>query len=113
MSLSQDADDRWGRMLRWHDRDGNKVTWNMPDKLLADAPELWKELLSRGLAISTELNARKALLCWLNNAKPEGRTRVVSAVGWYAGDGFRVLSRQMTYMAIDLPPRSPIENQMA
>ena len=73
----------WGLLLEWRDRDGRAHAWSMPSALLAgDGAELRRELLSRGLRISANREARSRLLDYLSNVRRPERIRAVSRIGW-------------------------------
>jgi putative DNA primase/helicase len=74
----------WGRLLEFHDPDGQSHTWAMPMELLkADGVEARAVLLSFGLEIATSRRARALLMQYLQTARPEARARCASRTGWH------------------------------
>ena len=74
----------WGRLLEWDDRDVLRHQWAMPMSILSgDGNELRARLLSGGLEISPSRKARELLTTYIQTAKPEGKARCVSRIGWH------------------------------
>ena len=74
----------WGRILSFPDQDGKIKTWLMPMELLAgDGLELRKILLSKGLKISSNRNARSLLLEYLLSTDAPERACCVRQIGWH------------------------------
>jgi len=74
----------WGRLLEWNDRDTLRHQWAMPMSILSgDGNELRGRLLSGGLEISSNRKARELLATYIQTAKPEGKARCVSRIGWH------------------------------
>jgi putative DNA primase/helicase len=83
-----DGGESWGRLLQWRDADGRLHSWPMPLSILAgDGSELRARLLDGGLNISPTRKARDALIRYLQDSKPEQRSRCTSRVGWH-GESF-------------------------
>ncbi|MCB9228848.1 MAG: DUF927 domain-containing protein [Deltaproteobacteria bacterium] len=76
--------DSWGRILRFFDDDQRVKTWAMPMELLAgDGLELRKELMRRGLRISTNRSARTHLMEYIQSQSVEDRMNCVNRIGWH------------------------------
>ncbi|MDD9950494.1 MAG: DUF927 domain-containing protein [Zetaproteobacteria bacterium] len=67
---------RWGRILSFHDHDGQHKTYTLADELLADdGTELRRVLLRLGLPMSGAPHARGALLDYILSCQPTARMR--------------------------------------
>ena len=76
--------EEWGRLLEWNDRDALRHQWAMPMSILSgDGNELRARLFSGGLEISSNRKARELLATYIQTAKPEGKARCVSQIGWH------------------------------
>ena len=76
--------EEWGRLLEWNDRDALRHQWAMPMSILSgDGNELRARLFSGGLEISPNRKARELLATYIQTAKPEGKARCVSRIGWH------------------------------
>ena len=76
--------EEWGPLLEWNDRDALRHQWSMPMSILSgDGNELRGRLLSGGLEISPNRKARELLTTYIQTAKPEGKARCVSRIGWH------------------------------
>jgi uncharacterized protein (DUF927 family) len=74
----------WGVLLEWPDDDGRAHQWVMPRALLAgDGVEVVRELMARGLRVSSGRRGRERLLDYLNRVSPPARVRVVPRLGWH------------------------------
>jgi putative DNA primase/helicase len=74
----------WGRVLSYKDQDGVSKTWAMPMEMLAgDGLELRKELLKRGLQISTDRRARQHLMSYIQSCDVAERIRCIDRIGWH------------------------------
>ena len=82
---TRDAQNRaWGRLLRWHDRDGKLHTWAMPNELMYGEPaDVLRELASRGLTIAPGRKAKEFLLAYLQASETPRRARCVDRLGWH------------------------------
>jgi uncharacterized protein (DUF927 family) len=83
---TRDADgENWGRLLRITDRDGKVKEWSMPMELFAGSGDDYRgRLLSLGLVLSPAHGARQALAEYIQTARPGGKARCVSRIGWHA-----------------------------
>ena len=79
----------WGLLLNWRDGDGRTHAWVAPKRLLMVEPgRLEAELVSKGLNVSVNMNARNSLRIALGEVKTGSRAMLVSRVGWHtSGDG--------------------------
>lgn len=86
---TRDGDGKaWGRLLLVTDRDGRQHEWAMPMSLLAaDGVDYRKMLLDLGLIIAPGRSARERLHSYISTARPQGRARCVSRVGWHTTTG--------------------------
>ena len=76
----------WGQVLEFHDSDGTLHRWVMPSELLAgDGSEYRRCLLSQGLRITTNFQARQRLAEYLQAAPVTARARCVTKTGWHNG----------------------------
>lgn len=83
--------ENWGILLTWQDQDGRRHEWPMPRALLAGGGDAVREyLLSRGLYVSPEMQARQALMKWLSIVAPSAGARCVGQVGWHDGEAGKV-----------------------
>lgn len=74
----------WGRLLGIHDRDGTVHAWAMPMALMAGAGEDYRrELLHRGLVLSSSRHARGWLADYLATWRPQSKARCVERIGWH------------------------------
>ncbi len=81
----------WGRLLVFSDADGTEHRWAMPMSLLAGSgDELRAELLRQGLIVSTNNDARRRLVDYIQEAKPQQHARCVLRTGWFNGSGIFV-----------------------
>ncbi len=75
----------WGRVLAFLDQDGIRKTWSMPMEMMAgDGLELRRELLRRGLRISSNRKARSFLMEYIQSVEIDSRVRCVDQIGWHA-----------------------------
>lgn len=73
----------WGRILLFTDQDNIVKMWSMPMEMLAgDGLELRRELLKRGLRVSSRHQARTLLLEYIQTAEVNSRVRCVEQIGW-------------------------------
>jgi putative DNA primase/helicase len=75
----------WGRILEFHDRDGNLQRYLMPmQELKRDGEAVVEVLLSKGLSLYPGKAARNRLIDYVQNSQPEKDTRVRSTdkTGW-------------------------------
>lgn len=86
---TRDAENgNWGRLLVFKDADDREHRWAMPMSLLAGSgDELRGELLRQGLIISSNNEARRRLVDYIQEAKPEHHARCVLRTGWFNGSG--------------------------
>jgi uncharacterized protein (DUF927 family) len=78
----------WGRLLEWHDGDGQCHRWSMPMELLqGDGVEVRRELSRLGVHIAPGKKARDLLGAFLQVWPVEARARCVDRLGWH-GDVF-------------------------
>ncbi|HMM58322.1 MAG TPA: DUF927 domain-containing protein [Rudaea sp.] len=93
-ALTRDATgNEWGRLLVFHDRDGQEHRWSMPMSMLAGSgEELRAELLRQGLEVTTIATRRGKLTEYIGWARPEAKARCVLRTGWH--DGAFVLPMQ-------------------
>ena len=85
LARTRDIDNNsWGRQLIWHDGDGIKKAWNLPDRLLmGDSPStVLGELADGGLDIS--LAKKKQVLAYIAVQNPHLRATCISKTGWAA-----------------------------
>lgn len=76
--------EEWGRLLRWHDADGEPHTWAAPIFLMVgDGRDFARELASRGLDIAPGAQAMKRLLAYAVTEPAKARARCVTAPGWH------------------------------
>ena len=76
----------WGRLLEWHDPDGVRHEWAMPNELLqGDGIEVRRELARQGLSISPVKAARELLATYLQVWRPDAQARCVDRLGWHGG----------------------------
>ena len=79
-----DKGDNWGRLLVWHDQDGQRHEWAMPSAMLAaDGAEYRRILLSQGLCIRAGRKAQNALHDYILSAAPKDRALSVANPGWH------------------------------
>lgn len=75
--------EEWGRLLAITDRDGLVKHWSMPMAMLAGDGTAYRErLLSLGLVMAPGKFARDALHEYISTARPKGKARCVSRIGW-------------------------------
>ena len=81
--LTRDSDgNNWGRLLEWHDKDGNLRRWAMPDAMLyRQGGEWFSELAAAGWTGVPSMRARIA--AYLSSVSHERRFRCVERVGWF------------------------------
>lgn len=80
--------ENWGRLLRWHDRDGRKHERAFPMSLFkGDGADLREHLLHCGLEISS--TRRQKLSEYIQRVKPARKATSISRTGWH--DGFFAL----------------------
>lgn len=101
LSYTRDTQsDFWGRLLLFKDKDDKIKKWAMPMELLAgDGLEVRRELLKRGLDISTNSKARNHLLSYIQSFTLEKRACCVERLGWH-GDMY-VLPEQVFSFEFD------------
>lgn len=78
--------DNWGRILEFHDKDGNLQRYAMKmQDLRRDGDEVVDALLSKGLAIAPGKKARLRLVEYIQNCQPENnaRARTTDMTGWH------------------------------
>jgi len=81
--------ENWGRLLEFTDSDGTLHRWAMPMTMMAaGGEELRGELLRQGLLISSTPDARRRLIDYLQEARPEQHARCVLRTGWHDGRAF-------------------------
>ena len=74
----------WGRLLGIHDRDGTVHQWPMPMAMMAGSGEDYRrELLHRGLVLSSSRFARSWLADYLSTWRPQSKARCVERIGWH------------------------------
>jgi uncharacterized protein (DUF927 family) len=74
----------WGRLLGVHDRDGTRHLWPMPMAMMAGSGEDYRrELLHRGMVLSSHRQARGWLADYLATWRPAAKARCVDRVGWH------------------------------
>lgn len=79
----------WGIALEFEDADGETHRVILPLSLLAGSGEaLRSELLSHGLRISTNSEARRRFMDFLMHSKPTARARSTGKAGWQPGGAF-------------------------
>ncbi len=75
---------QWGKLLQWHDPDGQIHEWAMPmPALQGDGAEVRRELAAGGLEMAQSLKMRSALVRYLSETKTQVRARGVEKTGWY------------------------------
>src|SRR5690625_2956584 len=102
-AMTRDAQNKeWGRLLVFHDADGNEHRWACPQSLHAgNGDELRATLLREGLTINTSNKARRRLGDYIQQAMPDVRARCVTRTGWH-GDAFAL--PRTTYGDTDSEP---------
>lgn len=76
----------WGRLLEWHDADGNPHRLTVPVALcIADSRELGRLLAENGLNITPSTSALQRLAAYIMEQRPKDRARCVSVPGWHEG----------------------------
>jgi len=78
--------DNWGRILEFHDKDGNLQRYAMKmQDLRRDGDEVVDALLSKGLAIAPGKKPRLRLVEYIQNCQPENnaRARTTDMTGWH------------------------------
>lgn len=85
IALTRDVNgENWGVLLEFTDPDGVAHRWAMPMSLLGgDGQELRRELLRLGLRISPNPDARRRLIEYLQEVRPERHARCVLRTGWH------------------------------
>jgi putative DNA primase/helicase len=95
----------WAKWLRWHDPDGRKHEYAVPDGALhGDPGALASELASRGLAVAR--GARNLLAEYLCEADVAQRVTTVSRTGWHTIGDARVFV--LPYEVIGSPPTETV-----
>ena len=86
-AMTRDADGRdWGRLLRVTDRDGQVHEWAAPASLFAGSGEVLRaELLSLGLELAPDRNAKTWLAEYILGNAAQARARCVTRIGWHDG----------------------------
>lgn len=85
-SSRDSANENWGQLLVFKDKDGREHTWLMPMSLLAgDGTEYRARLMSMGLQITPNRKAREFLTTYIQIANPDERVRCVDRIGWHNG----------------------------
>lgn len=84
VAVTRDSENKaWGRLLHFKDKDGHVHEWAMPMEMLSgDGADYRRQLLSMGLEISSEKNARTHLNEYIQRAQPIEKVRCVPRVGW-------------------------------
>lgn len=73
----------YGLLLRWKDPYGNDREWIMPFEFLADdGKEMRRNLLDKGVRMSTGIKARRRMLAWLANQDPKHGFYTTETLGW-------------------------------
>ncbi len=76
--------EEWGRMLVWHDEDGVRHQWAMPNELLqGDGLVVRQELSRLGLQMAHGRAARELLSSYLSVCPCDARARCVDRMGWH------------------------------
>jgi putative DNA primase/helicase len=85
MSATRDsASQEWGLLLKITDKDRCEHLWPMPMAMLAGDGTAYRErLFSLGFVLAPGKTAKDALHEYLATARPEGRARCVSRIGWH------------------------------
>lgn len=85
------ADADYGRLLRFMNQDGKRITWAMPADLLAGKSDpILAELLNQGLQVE---HAHRAKVCqYIAEQLPEKRVTAATATGWH-GSALFILPR--------------------
>jgi len=79
--------EEWGRLLVWHDPDGIRKDWAMPESLLAgEASQILAPLLAGGLTIAQK--HKKTVASYIGCIDPDNRTICVNKTGWAAPSVF-------------------------
>lgn len=77
---------QWGRLLEWHDRDGETHRWAVPmAKLEGEPSALCAELADGGLLIGVGAKVRNLLVRYIKDCAPGIKARCVDRVGWHKG----------------------------
>lgn len=78
--------EEWGRLLVWHDEDGIRHQWAMPNELLqGDGQVVRQELARLGLQMGHGRKARDLLSSFLSTYPCSARARCVDRLGWQGG----------------------------
>ncbi|MEO5330277.1 MAG: DUF927 domain-containing protein [Magnetococcus sp. THC-1_WYH] len=73
----------YGLLLRWKDPYGHDREWIMPFEFLADdGKEMRRNLLDKGVRMSTGIKARRRMLAWLANQDPKHGFYTTETLGW-------------------------------
>ncbi len=76
--------EEWGRLLVWHDKDGVRHQWAMPNELLqGDGLVVRQELSRLGLQMAHGRAARDLLSSFLSIYPCDARARCVDRMGWH------------------------------
>ena len=79
-----ESDDDWGYLLEFKDPLGNNKRWCMPASMLnADGASYRAQLLSMGLRIESNGNARTLLTRYIQNSKVDAWARCSNKMGWF------------------------------
>lgn len=75
-----------GRLLRFKDPDGKEHYWAMPMEILAgDGIECRRNLLSMGVIINPNRQAKEKLIDYFSHSNPKEIVLCVSHIGWHNG----------------------------
>jgi hypothetical protein len=86
-----EADESWGLLLEWKDRDGNRHKWSMPRKLLHEGSNpIAAQLENAGLSVGTDQREHNLLKQFLSGITVNRRLRCVSRTGWHEVNGGHV-----------------------
>lgn len=76
----------WGRVIEWKDGDGKLHVFTVSMSQLASSPsDVWSELASGGLAISSSRQSRDLLATYIQTLQVEKSARTVTKTGWAPG----------------------------
>ncbi|MFC0409768.1 DUF927 domain-containing protein [Roseomonas elaeocarpi] len=81
----------WGVVIGWHDRDGRKHQWSVPQRLVhSDGNGIAEELASAGLHVGTSGRARGLLKQFIAGVRSQQRLTCVDRTGWHSCRGNNV-----------------------
>jgi uncharacterized protein (DUF927 family) len=84
IAMTRDCDSNsWGKLIAWHDPDGNRHTWAMPNSLLLDARHWQAELAKGGWIGATSAKAKALLSELFTKVVVKARALCVDRTGWH------------------------------